>query len=84
MKDNNIKKLSNTVSVRNTTILASFIIGWAITIAGFIVPPLGVIDNSVLIVLGQSLTFCAAGLSIKGWADIQNTKIDNLINKKNS
>ena len=83
MKDNNIKKLSNTVSVRNTTILASFIIGWAITIAGFIVPPLGVIDNSVLIVLGQSLTFVAAGLSIKGWADIQNTKIDNLMNNKN-
>ena len=84
MKDNNVKKFSNTVSVRNTTILASFIIGWAITIAGFIVPPLGVIDNSVLIVLGQSLTFVAAGLSIKGWTDIQNTKIDNLINKKNS
>ena len=82
MKDNNVKKLSNTASVRNTTILASFIIGWVITIAGFIVPPLGVIDNSVLIVLGQSLTFVAAGLSIKGWTDIQNTKIDNLINKK--
>ena len=82
MKENNVKKLSNTASVRNTTILASFIIGWVITIAGFIVPPLGVIDNSVLIVLGQSLTFVAAGLSIKGWTDIQNTKIDNLINKK--
>ena len=82
MKENNVKKLSNTVSVRNTTILASFIIGWAITIAGFIVPPLGVIDNSVLIVLGQSLTFVATGLSIKWWTDIQNTKIDNLINKK--
>lgn len=81
MKDN-VKKLSNTAWVRNTTILASFIIGWAITIAGFIAPPLGVIDNSVLIVLGQSLTFVAAGLSIKGWTDIQNTKIDNLINKK--
>ena len=82
MKENNVKKFSNTASVRNTTILASFIIGWVITIAGFIVPPLGVIDNSVLIVLGQSLTFVAAGLSIKGWTDIQNTKIDNLINKK--
>ena len=82
MKENNVKKLSNTASVRNTTILASFILGWVITIAGFIVPPLGVIDNSVLIVLGQSLTFVAAGLSIKGWTDIQNTKIDNLINKK--
>ena len=82
MKENNVKKLSNASLVRNTTILASFIIGWAITIAGFIVPPLGVIDNSVLIVLGQSLTFVSAGLSIKCWTDIQNTKIDNLINKK--
>ena len=82
MKENKVKKLNDTSLVRNTTILASFIIGWAITIAGFIVPPLGVIDNSVLIVLGQSLTFVAAGLSIKGWADIQNTKIDKSINKK--
>lgn len=46
-----------------------FIFGIGLTIAGFIVAPLGIIDNSVLWVLGQSLTYSGAvfgvGLYIK-------------------
>ena len=83
MKENNVKKLNDTTWLRKTTILGCFILGWVMTIAGFIVPPLGVIDNSVLVVLGQSMTYCCVGLGLKGWTDIQTTKIDNLINNKN-
>ena len=36
------------------------IIGCALLIAGFIVPPLGVIDSSVLIAFGEILTFVGA------------------------
>ena len=36
------------------------IIGCALLIAGFIVPPLGVIDGSVLIAFGEILTFVGA------------------------
>ena len=32
--------------------IAAFIFGWGLTIAGFIVPPMGEIANSVLWVLG--------------------------------
>ena len=48
-----------TDKIRNYTIIASFIMGWMITIAGFFVPPLGVINNSVIIIFGQAMTYCA-------------------------
>ena len=69
MTKSDIKEINNTTWVRKTTILASFILGWAITIAGFIAPPLGVVDNSVLIILGESLTYVGAALGLKEYAN---------------
>ena len=40
--------------------IAAFIIGWGLTITGFIVPPLGMITDSVLWVLGQALVYAAS------------------------
>ena len=40
--------------------VSMIIIGCALLIAGFIVPPLGVIDGSVLIAFGEILTFVGA------------------------
>lgn len=49
---------------------AALLVGFILTILGFIVAPLGVIDNSVLWVLGQCLTFtgaiCGVSLHVKG------------------
>ncbi len=49
---------------KRTAQLASAIIlivlGCALLIAGFIVPPLGVIDSSVLVAFGEILTFVGA------------------------
>lgn len=36
------------------------LVGCSLLIAGFIVPPLGVIDSSVLIAFGEILTFVGA------------------------
>lgn len=44
--------------------VASFIIGAALILIGLWLPPLGVIDNSVLIALGELLTFSASVLGI--------------------
>lgn len=47
----------------NTQLLSAvllIIVGSALLIAGFIVPPMGVIDNSVLIAFGEILTFVGA------------------------
>ena len=40
--------------------VAMVVIGSSLLIAGFIVPPLGVIDSSVLIAFGEILTFVGA------------------------
>lgn len=40
------------------------IVGSGLLIAGFLVPPLGVIDSSVLVAFGETSTFVAAILGI--------------------
>lgn len=40
------------------------IVGCGLLIAGFIVPPLGIIDGSVLVAFGETSTFVAAVLGI--------------------
>lgn len=40
------------------------IVGSGLLIAGFIVPPLGLIDSSVLVAFGETSTFIAALLGI--------------------
>ena len=44
--------------------LALTIVGSGLLIAGFIVPPLGVIHSSVLVAFGETSTFVAALLGI--------------------
>ncbi|MBR5787270.1 MAG: hypothetical protein IKY35_01105 [Muribaculaceae bacterium] len=53
------------ISKRKLTIqllcaVSMIIIGCTLLIAGFVVPPLGVIDGSVLIAFGEILTFVGA------------------------
>ena len=43
-----------------TTAVGAFLIGWGLTIAGFIVPPVGVVSDSVLWILGQALVYAAS------------------------
>lgn len=40
------------------------VVGCSLLIAGFVVPPLGVIDSSVLVAFGETSTFVAALLGI--------------------
>ena len=49
--------------------VASFIVGVVLTFLGLLLPPLGVIDNSVLVAVGQFLTLCATGLGVKEYVD---------------
>ena len=69
MTKEEVKRINDTTWVRKTTILVSFALGWLITIAGFIAPPMGVVDNSVIIILGESLTYVGAALGLKEYAD---------------
>jgi len=60
------------------TALAAFILGWGLTIAGFIIPPTGEIADSVLWVLGQALVYAASVFGITGYftAESQRMKRD--------
>jgi hypothetical protein len=42
------------------TAIFSFVIGWALTIAGFIVPPTGEVSGSVLAILGEAMVYAAS------------------------
>lgn len=42
------------------TAVGAFVIGWGLTIAGFIVPPIGAVSDSVLWILGQALVYAAS------------------------
>lgn len=46
------------------TCCIAFALGWILTIAGFIVDPLGIVSDSVLWILGQSLIYTASVLGI--------------------
>lgn len=49
--------------------VASFIVGVVLTFLGLFLPPTGVIDNSVLVAVGQFLTLAACGLGVKEYVD---------------
>lgn len=42
------------------TAIIAFIVGWGLTIAGFIVEPLGEVSGSVLAVLGEAMVYAAS------------------------
>lgn len=49
--------------------VCSFVAGVILSFMGLFLPPIGVIDNSVLIAVGQFLTLAATGLGIKEYVD---------------
>lgn len=42
------------------TAIAAFIVGWGLTIAGFVVPPTGEVHSSVLAILGEAMVYAAS------------------------
>lgn len=82
MKKQDIERINDTTIVRKSTIIGSFVCGWILTFAGFFAPPLGMVDNSVIIILGQALTYTAVGVGLKQYGDIQNAKINNILHEK--
>lgn len=57
--------------IRLGTILGAFVLGWIVTVIALFMPPQGVVDASVVVILGQSMTYCAAGLGIKDYVDVK-------------
>ena len=53
-------------------------LAWALamSVAGLILPPLGVIDSSILILIAQILVFVASILGLRIKIDAQNGKVE--------
>ncbi len=69
MDSNHWSEMTFQEKLRSFSIILALIFGWGITIAGFILPPEGVVDDSVLIILGQALTYVAVGVGLKDYVD---------------
>ena len=52
------------LNIRLAVALILTIVGSGLLIAGFIVPPLGIIDSSILVAFGETSTFVASVLGI--------------------
>lgn len=51
-------------------------VGCSLLIASFVVPPLGVVDNSVLAALGELLTFAGACLGMREYYALRGRELD--------
>ena len=64
--------------------IIAFLVGIGLTIAGFCVPPVGVISGSVLTALGELLTVFASVFGIGKFTEVQIEKIKNSTKKGDS
>jgi len=71
----NWRDLSIKDKIAIVTAIVAFIIGWGLSIAGFVVPPLGEIANSVLFVLGQALVYAASVFGIAGYFSSETARL---------
>lgn len=55
--------------------IIAFCLGWGLTIAGFCIPPVGEIADSVLWVLGQSLIYTGSVLGLTQYFSAESVKL---------
>lgn len=63
------------------TAISAFVIGWSLSIAGFIVPPIGEVADSLLWILGQSLIYAASVFGITGYFNAETARLKNDIDR---
>ena len=62
----------------------AFVVGIALTVAGFFTPPQAEISGSVLTALGELLTFFGAIFGISGYTAVKMRQIDSEVERKRS
>lgn len=85
-KELNWSSLDIKTKIAYITAIISFVIGWGLTIAGFVVPPLGAVSDSVLWILGQALIYAASvfgvGLYVTGSVKAMKTSLRQFMAKE--
>ena len=72
------KKMDIKQKTAYITAIAAFIVGWGLTVWGFIVPPKGEISPSVLTALGEAMVYAASvfGVAMYFGHQMQKFKAD--------
>ena len=74
-----LEKMTMKEKIAYGTCIAAFVIGWGLTIAGFIVPPMGEVSDSILWILGQSLLYCGAVVGISSRCGREVRKVEKKV-----
>ena len=78
-KDKEMTEKWNDLSIKDKiaiiSAVAAFVIGWGLTIAGFIVEPLGEVTESVLWLLGQALIYSASVFGVSAYFNSETVKL---------
>lgn len=69
-------KIKEFLTKYHLSIIVLFI-GIALIIASFIVPPVGIIDNSVIAAVGEIFSFTAVICGLSKWGEISKVKYSN-------
>lgn len=57
--------------------ISTLTLGWSLTVAAFVLDPTGEVHDSILWVLGQSLTFSGSLLGAKSYIDYRTKQSSN-------
>ena len=74
-KDLNIKERLAIISA-----ITAFILGWALSMAGFWIPPVGQVADSVLWILGQALIYAASVFGVTSYFSAETLQMKKDIN----
>ena len=80
-----MKQTWNDLTVKEKISIASaclaFILGWAMSIGAFFVPPVGEVADSILWILGQALLYCSATFGIAAYFKSETVQMKQDINR---
>ncbi|MBO7732914.1 MAG: hypothetical protein J6S67_10185 [Methanobrevibacter sp.] len=74
-KDLNIKERLAIISA-----ISAFILGWIMSIAGFWIPPVGEVADSILWILGQALIYAASVFGVTSYFSAETLQMKKDIN----
>lgn len=57
------------------TAVMAFLLGWGLSIAGFWIPPVGDVADSVLWILGQALIYAASVFGVTSYFTAESVKL---------
>lgn len=61
--------------------IVAFILGWGLTIAGFCIPPIGEVADSVIWVLSQALIYTGSVLGLTQYFSAESVKLRHDVDK---